>query len=79
MPAHWSQGVGRALWLASRESMIDRGARSVSLWVIAGNERAIGFYRAAGFVPEADSLKSFELGGIQLGEIRCVLRLGGSA
>jgi ribosomal protein S18 acetylase RimI-like enzyme len=75
LPAHWSQGVGRALWLASRESMRQRGARSVSLWVIDGNERAIGFYRAAGFLPDADLPKPFELGGVQLGELRFVLRL----
>ena len=76
-PAHWSLGHGRALWLASREASIARGARRISLWVIANNERAIRFYRAAGFVPEFNSLKAFELGGMQVNEVRYVHHLDG--
>ena len=76
-PSHWSNGHGRELWLASREVLVNRGAHSVSLWVIASNERAIKFYRSAGFVPEASSLKRFELGGVQVEEIRYVQQLAG--
>ena len=76
-PSHWSQGLGRELWLASREALLKRGASSVSLWVIAGNERAIRFYATAGFKPEPESLKPFELGGVQVQEVRFGLRLQG--
>ncbi len=74
-PPHWSMGIGRELWLALREVMIARGARSVSLWVIANNERAIKFYTAAGFVPEPNSITPFELGGVQIEEVRYVQQL----
>ena len=68
----WSQGVGRMLWQAALERIIAQGFKTVSLWVISTNERAIRFYLDAGFVPEPDSLKEFELGGVQLKEIRYV-------
>ena len=72
-PTHWSTGIGRALWLCSREIMFARGATSISLWVVDGNARAISFYTAAGFHPEAGSIKQFELGGTRLREARYVL------
>src|SRR5687767_8378580 len=59
----WSTGVGRALWFAARERLIALGYSSVSLWVIAGNERAIRFYSAVGLNVEAGSEKEFDLGG----------------
>jgi ribosomal protein S18 acetylase RimI-like enzyme len=71
-PNSWSSGIGRALWLAAKDRMLAQGVRSVSLWVIATNERAIAFYRSAGFRPEAASLKEFTLGGVQLHEVRYV-------
>ena len=40
-PNSWSSGIGRALWLAAKERMLEQSVRSVSLWVIATNERAI--------------------------------------
>jgi ribosomal protein S18 acetylase RimI-like enzyme len=73
-PAHWSTGIGRALWLRSREAMFEKGATSISLWVVDGNARAISFYTAAGFRPEAGSIKQFELGGTRLQEARYVLQ-----
>src|SRR6266436_4742890 len=60
-PSQWSSGTGRLLWLKSREVMIAQGATRISLWVLVGNERAIDFYRAAGFRPERGSTKPFEL------------------
>jgi ribosomal protein S18 acetylase RimI-like enzyme len=73
-PDSWSTGIGRALWLAVRQRLVDQGSRSISLWAIANNERAINFYRSAGFEPEPSSLKTFELGGRHLQEIRYVQR-----
>ena len=72
-PSAWSTGVGRALWLAARERLLSMGFRSVSLWVLVGNERAIDFYLSAGFKVEAGSEKEFELGGAKVREVRMVL------
>ncbi len=74
-PSQWSTGAGRALWLKSREAMVAGGATRISLWVLVGNERAIGFYTAAGFRAEPDSIKLVELGGLQFHEMRYVLNV----
>jgi ribosomal protein S18 acetylase RimI-like enzyme len=74
-PTAWSRGVGRMLWLAARERILLQGFDTISLWVIAANERAIRFYLAAGFKPEPDSLKEFELGGVTLQEVRYVFEM----
>ena len=76
-PECWSSGVGRRLWLAARVQLIDDGYRNVSLWVIAGNARAIRFYIAAGFIEEPASIKEFTLGGVSLQEARYVRALDG--
>ncbi len=73
----WTQGVGRMLWQAALERIVAQGFRTVSLWVISTNVRAIRFYLGAGFVPEPDSPKTFELGGVQLQEVRYVFNLDG--
>lgn len=74
-PKHWDQGFGRALWLASRDMMRSKGAEQISLWVLAGNDRAINFYKVAGFQEDIGSLKPIELGGTQHFEVRYVLQL----
>jgi ribosomal protein S18 acetylase RimI-like enzyme len=74
-PACWSTGAGRELWLAARRQLLAEGFESVSLWVIAGNRRAIDFYLRAGFVAEPLSRQEFELGGTKLEEIRYVVQL----
>ena len=68
----WSSGAGRLLWLAALQRMLAQEYKSVSLWVIVGNERAIRFYERAGFAVEPRSRKSFELGGATLEELRYV-------
>ena len=74
-PSKWSTGLGRELWLRSKEALRSRRATSISLWVISDNERAINFYTAAGFSPESGSAKAFELGGVQLHKVRYVRKL----
>ena len=73
-PSAWSTGVGQALWRVASERLRTQGFRSVSLWVIDGNERARRFYSAAGFNVEAGSEKEFEVGGAKLREVRMVVR-----
>jgi L-amino acid N-acyltransferase YncA len=76
-PSSWSTGVGRMMWLRARELMLAQGFRSCSLWVFPQNDRAIRFYRAAGFASDGAEPKSFELGGTHLQEVRLVAQLDG--
>jgi len=69
-PSSWSQGVGRGLWTTARDCLVAQGHETVSLWVLAGNERAIRFYRAAGFQAEPQAVRAFELAGVPLQEVR---------
>jgi L-amino acid N-acyltransferase YncA len=73
----WSTGAGRLLWLRARELMLAQGFTSCSLWVFPQNDRAIKFYRSAGFTHDGSAPKSFELGGTQLQEVRFVSQLDG--
>jgi ribosomal protein S18 acetylase RimI-like enzyme len=71
-PSAWGMGVGKALWRVASERLRTQGFRSVSLWVIDGNERARLFYSTAGFNVEAGSEKEFEIGGAKVREVRMV-------
>ena len=48
-PQHFSKGVGQCLWAAAQQKLTDANYSTVVVWVFAGNERAIRFYRSAGF------------------------------
>lgn len=72
---YWGGGVGHALWVEALASLAEQGFKRVTLWVLAENERAIGFYRRAGLVPEAASKRSISRGGRELEEIRYQLLL----
>lgn len=76
-PAFWSTGAGRLLWFAALQQMRADGFRSVRLWVIAGNARAVRFYERAGFVAEPEARKLVELGGASLEQHRHVYRHDG--
>jgi ribosomal protein S18 acetylase RimI-like enzyme len=77
-PTAWSTGIGRALWDVARRDLQEQGYRTVTLWVIRENARAIRFYERCGFAIEADSAKEFELGGAQITELRLVARISGA-
>ncbi|WP_260857523.1 GNAT family N-acetyltransferase [Microbacterium sp. 1.5R] len=51
-PDAWSQGVGRALISHAEDALLTGGWIRAYLWVLAGNERAIGFYGAHGWSPD---------------------------
>lgn len=72
LPAHWSTGMGRALWLKARERLAARGFATATLWVLEGNARAIRFYEAAGFAPDGGprGRRSSERGGAVQTELR---------
>lgn len=71
-PGHWSTGAGRLLWRAALERLQASGYNSVSLWVVAGNERAWRFYRRAGFREDPQGSTTFEIGGATVEEQRLV-------
>ena len=77
-PTAWSTGVGRLLWEAARRDLQEQGYRSVTLWVIRENSRAIHFYERSGFAIEADSAKELELGGAQITEMRLIAEIAGA-
>jgi GNAT superfamily N-acetyltransferase len=74
-PAHWSHGVGAALWSATREALIEEGCTEVTLWVPLCNQRALRFFERAGFQREAGTEKTAPVGGIRMEEIRLRRRL----
>lgn len=71
-PSHWSRGVGHLLWTHARERLADQGYKSVSVWVLAENVRAIKFYRAAGFAADPLGRKEVTMAGKTLQELRYV-------
>jgi ribosomal protein S18 acetylase RimI-like enzyme len=72
-PAHWSRGVGRALWNAARPSL-DAQFDKVFVWVLQRNERARRFYTAAGFAMAPGVVEQRDFGGVLLDEVRLVRR-----
>jgi GNAT superfamily N-acetyltransferase len=68
-PEHWGTGIGRALIHDARARLAEHGFGQVSLWVLAGNERAERFYRVDGWVPDG-SRRQAEIGGASEQELR---------
>jgi ribosomal protein S18 acetylase RimI-like enzyme len=71
-PESWSMGIGHLLWGRAEQKIIMAGYGSVSLWVLADNEKAQRFYERIGFTLEPSSRKSFELGRIEVEELRYI-------
>ena len=69
-PEHWGKGVGLALWDAAREGMLVEEFTDATLWVLLQNEQALQFFERAGFKREMNTLKTVEVGGAKLEEIR---------
>ena len=49
-PAHFRQGLGKTLLTAAEDEIRQRGFPAVELDVTKGNDRAVRFYEAQGFV-----------------------------
>lgn len=62
-PDAWGRGAGRSLMDCALQTLRAQGMRSVSLWMLRGNQRALRFYEAAGFAEVPGSVQRFELGG----------------
>lgn len=74
LPDSWGQGVGAALMREGLARLQKQAYQQVSLWVLAGNNRAIRFYEQFGF--KADGTTKVESPrGIDLHELRYVKSL----
>ncbi len=78
-PSAWSTGAGRDLWLAAERDLLAGGASRVVLWVLQGNERAIRFYRRAGFEHDPSGHKRLEVPGAVRDELLMVKELAGAS
>ncbi len=68
-PAHWGFGSGHQLLQSAVAALTQRGYKEVILWVLGGNERAIRFYLAHGFVADG-VIKEEKLGDATIHEYR---------
>jgi ribosomal protein S18 acetylase RimI-like enzyme len=73
-PDSWGQGVGFALMTRAVQELFASGYSSVSLWVLALNDRGRNFYERFGFSHVEGSGKVFALGGSQVEEVCLLLR-----
>jgi len=67
-PEHWGSGVGRLFIDDARSRLGREGASESVLWVLAGNERARRFYRAAGWAPDGVR-RTEQRGGVAADEV----------
>ena len=73
-PDAWSTGVGHLLISAVEDTLREAGHETAYLWVLAGNDRASGFYERHGWHADGAS-KVDERPGLVLNELRHVKRL----
>ena len=51
-PDRWRRGIGSVLLADACDRLATSGFDQAVLWVLQGNDRAVGFYRAAGWAPD---------------------------
>jgi ribosomal protein S18 acetylase RimI-like enzyme len=77
-PAHQRRGVGRALLEAAIVEARGRGARRLTLRVLAHNEAAVRLYESVGFVVEGVLRSEFFLDGAYVDDQLMALDLTGA-
>ncbi len=75
-PARQRRGVARALLDAAVEAASARGARKITLRVLAPNTRARALYESYGFETEGVQREEFLLEGRYVDDVLMALRLG---
>jgi ribosomal protein S18 acetylase RimI-like enzyme len=75
-PEEWRRGYGSALVGEAMERLREDGFEEVILWVLRGNQGAMGFYEAAGF--EADGARRIKqrADGLEMPIVRYRQRIG---
>ena len=74
-PSVWSRGVGHVLIACVDEELRAQGFADAYLWVLAGNERAIGFYERHGWIADGGEKFGDAGGATGLHELRHVRAL----
>ncbi|MGZ9108422.1 MAG: N-acetyltransferase family protein [Micavibrio sp.] len=67
LPAYWRAGLGRQLMAEGTAALREKKHKSVCLWVLEGNKRAVAFYKALG--GQRCGTKRIEIAGKTLPEI----------
>lgn len=75
-PAHMGTGAGHALMGDALERLAAAGCSWAELWVLEGNQRAIGFYQRHGWKPTGETREE-HMGQTILHELRMRIRLDG--
>ena len=70
LPEHWRKGAGGALCLNALAEARRRGYKVVTLWVLASNDAAKGFYKAMGFGLDGTTKTEKMSDGHELKEVR---------
>lgn len=81
-PSTWRRTIGTLLHNAAVEHLTRQGCARAELWVLDGNERAVAFYRARGWVPDGRRQREERPDGFVLPEHGMsldLLRTGGRA
>jgi ribosomal protein S18 acetylase RimI-like enzyme len=68
-PAHWGQGLGRALLAAGEGRLTEDGFEKALLWVLESNRRARDFYERQGWV-RGRPIRLEAIGGTEITEVR---------
>lgn len=69
LPDRWGRGLGRLLHDAAIARMGALGFTAATLWVLDGNDRAIDFYRRAGWQPGDGTRTDVGPGDVVLSEL----------
>jgi ribosomal protein S18 acetylase RimI-like enzyme len=75
-PDHQGSGVGKALMRVALDHLRSRGFTEATLWMLAGNRSADGFYRACGWAPDGGRRIEHTRSGHPLPEVRYRVTLG---
>src|SRR5215469_3244848 len=73
-PTRWEQGIGAALLEAAHRRLVGRGFTEWVLWLLAGNERGLRFYRRNGWLLNGRK-RSEEVWGVKVEEVQLERRL----
>jgi ribosomal protein S18 acetylase RimI-like enzyme len=69
-PEEWRKGYGLALVSEALERLQEHGFAEAILWVIEGNQQAIGFYKALGFEADGASKITQRSGDLRMPLVR---------
>ena len=60
LPEYQGVGLGKRLFLAARQELVDSGMKGCVVWVLVDNQPAIDFYRNAGGNDVAEGTEKFD-------------------